>query len=50
MFASFMTWLANPFDASNGGPSAYLLFLAIGLVLVMLAAWGMIFRHIRAAV
>lgn len=38
----------DPFGV-NTGPSATRLFLTIGLILVMLAAWGIIFSHIRDA-
>ena len=49
MFAELIAWWKNPFG--NGeGPSAYSLFLFIGLILVFLSAWAIIFRHIREAV
>jgi hypothetical protein len=47
---SFFTFLTNPLGTTSGGPSAWNLFLFIGLVLVLLAAWGLIFAHIRAAI
>lgn len=50
MIDSFFSWLKNPLQDTSGGPSAWNLFLFIGLALVMLAAWGLIFRHIREAV
>jgi hypothetical protein len=50
MLADFMAWLKNPLGTESGGPSALNLFLFIGLVLILLAAWALIFRHIRAAV
>lgn len=49
MFTGFMDWLADPLDSENGSPSAMTLFLFVGLIVVCLAAWGLIFQHIRAA-
>lgn len=50
MEQDFFAWLKNPLKDTSGGPSGYTLFLFIGLVLAMLAAWGIIFRDVRAAV
>lgn len=48
MFDSFIAWWKNPLG-NDSGPSAVTLFLFIGLILVLLAAWGLIFKHIREA-
>lgn len=45
--ASFMNWLKNPLGTESGKPDAWRLFLLIGLVLVFVAVWAIIFRHIR---
>lgn len=50
MFADFMNWLANPLRDTSGGPSAWTLFLFVGLTLAILAAWALIFRHIKEAI
>jgi hypothetical protein len=50
MVADFMAWLKNPLGDASGQPSAFTLFLLIGLLLVMLALWTIIFRHIREAI
>lgn len=50
MFDSFAAFLKNPLGTTSGGPSSWNLFLFIGLTLVLLAAWGLIFSHIRAAI
>jgi hypothetical protein len=50
MVADFIAWWKNPLGSDSGQPSAVRLFLFIGLILVLLAAWGLIFRHIREAV
>lgn len=47
MVADFVAWLKAPLGT---GPSAGTLFLFIGLVLIFIALWALIFRHIRAAV
>lgn len=44
---SFINWLKNPLKTESGNPSTWRLFLLIGLVLVAIAAWAIIFRHIR---
>lgn len=47
---SFADFLSDPFDAKNDTPlSAWRLFLAIGLIIALLALWGMIFRAIAFA-
>lgn len=50
IYTDFMDWLQNPLKNASGGPSAWTLFLFLGLVLVLLSAWGLIFRHIREAI
>lgn len=40
-------WFADPLKV--GGPSVPTLFLFLGLVIVLLAAWAQIFAHIRDA-
>jgi len=50
MLDSFISWWKNPLGNASGGPSAGNLFLVIGLILVFLVAWGIIFAHIREAV
>lgn len=44
---SLVDWLKNPLGTENEGPSALRVFLFIGLVLVAIAAWAIIFSHIR---
>ena len=44
---SFIDWLKNPLQTESGSPSAWRLFLFIGLVIVLIAVWGVIFSHIR---
>jgi LPXTG-motif cell wall-anchored protein len=48
MFNEFVSWLKNPLNTETGNPSALTLFLFIGLVLVLIASWGLLFRHLRA--
>ncbi len=43
----FFDWLKNPLHSESGEPSAWTLFLLIGLVLVCITAWAIIFKHIR---
>lgn len=50
MLDDFFAWLKNPLGDTSGGPTAWNLFLFIGLALVSIAAWALIFRHIREAV
>lgn len=50
MVQDFFDWLKNPLRDTSGGPSGWTLFLFIGLTLVFIAAWALIFRHIREAV
>lgn len=45
--AAFMAWLQDPLHDANGRTSVWRLFLALGLVSVLLAAWAQIFAHIR---
>lgn len=47
MWQGFINWLKNPLDTQSGQPSTFTLFLFIGLVLVLLTAWALIFNHIR---
>ena len=50
MWQDFTSWLTNPLDTQSGQPSAWTLFLFLGLIIILLVLWGLIFRHIRAIV
>ena len=48
--SAFMGFLSDPFDSAGNTPlSAWRLFLAIGLIIVLLAVWGLVFRAIAYA-
>ena len=47
---TFISWLQNPLDTESGKPDVLHLFLLVGLLLVLLGIWAMLFRHIREAV
>jgi len=47
MFANLKAWWNNPYSPSM---SAVGWFLFIGLLLVVLAVWGIVTSHLRAAV
>ena len=44
MLQDFKTWLASPFAADM---SALHWFYFVGLLVIVLSLWGLIFRHIR---
>lgn len=47
---SFMQFLTDPFSTKDDAPlSAWRLFLVIGLIIVLVAAWGLVFRSIAYA-
>lgn len=47
---SFLDFLADPFDRKSDMPlSAWRLFLVVGLIIVLLTLWGMVFRAIAFA-
>lgn len=46
----FFDFLTDPFDRKGDMPlSAWRLFLVIGLIIALLAVWGLIFRAIAYA-
>lgn len=47
MWASFQTWLAQPFQAEQ---SAWRWFLFLGMFVVFMALWRVILAHIIAGV
>lgn len=48
--SAFVAWLKNPLNTESGSPSGFTIFLFIGLVLIGIAVWALIFRHIRDAI
>lgn len=47
---SFLDFLNDPFNRKDNMPlSAWRMFLVVGLILVLLVAWGLIFRAIAFA-
>jgi hypothetical protein len=47
---SFLDFLKDPFDRNGNMPlSAWRLFLVVGLIVVLLAGWGLVFRAISFA-
>jgi hypothetical protein len=44
MLNEFKTWLASPFQADM---SALHWFFFVGLLIILLGLWGLVFRHIR---
>ncbi len=47
---SFLDWLKNPLKTESGNPTAWRLFLFIGLALVFVGIWAIIFSHIREGI